>query len=68
MYHPSVKEKMTELEAHKAELTALLADGPSGYARLSAERCDDLCEQGRGVAGALGQSDERPEAADACGC
>jgi hypothetical protein len=28
MYHPSMKQKMTGLEARKAELTALLADAP----------------------------------------
>lgn len=29
MYHPSMKQKMTGLEARKAELTALLADAPA---------------------------------------
>ena len=29
MYHPSMKENMTGLEARKGELTTLLADAPA---------------------------------------
>jgi transposase-like protein len=61
MYHPSMKEKMTGLEARKAELTALLADAPDilpNAATIYAKKVASLAE-------ALNQPDERPEAAEA---
>ncbi len=61
MYHPSMKQKMTGLEARKAELTALLADAPDllpSAASIYANRVAALAE-------GLNQPDARAEEAEA---
>ena len=63
MYHPSMKEKMTGLEARREELTALLADAPADTPDLLPGILSAYEWKVSALTAALAQSDERPEAA-----
>ncbi|MFT0891214.1 hypothetical protein [Pseudochelatococcus sp. G4_1912] len=51
MYHPSMKDKMTGLEARKGELTTLLADAPDILLSEEGRRSDEGPEPEGSVAG-----------------
>ncbi|WP_336814451.1 recombinase family protein [Bosea sp. MMO-172] len=65
MYHPSMKQKMTVLEARKAELTALLADAPVDAPDLLPSAATIYASKIAKLTEALNQPEERPEAAEA---
>ncbi|MFC5422179.1 recombinase family protein [Bosea eneae] len=65
MYHPSMKQKMTGLEARKAELSALLADAPVDTPDLLPSAASIYANKVAALAEALNHPDERPEAAEA---
>ena len=64
MYHPSMKQKLTGLEARKAELTALLADAPVDTPDLLPSAATIYASKIARLTEALNQPDERPEAAE----
>ena len=65
MYHPSMKQKMTGLEARKAELTALLADAPLDTPDLLPSAATIYASKIANLTEALNQPKERLEAAEA---
>ncbi len=65
MYHPSMKQKMTGLEARKAELIALLADAPADAPDLLPSAASIYANKVAALAEGLNQPDARPEAAEA---
>ena len=65
MYHPSMKAKMTGLEARKTELSALLADAPADKPDLLPNAAAIYAQKIARLTEALNQPDERPEAAEA---
>uniref|UniRef100_A0A9E8A1N4 Recombinase zinc beta ribbon domain-containing protein n=1 Tax=Bosea sp. NBC_00436 TaxID=2969620 RepID=A0A9E8A1N4_9HYPH len=65
MYHPSMKLKMTGLEARKEELTALLADAPTDTPDLLPSAASIYASKVTALAASLNQPDARPEAAEA---
>jgi len=65
MYHPSMKQKMTGLEARKQELTALLADTPADKPDLLPNAATIYARKVARLTEALNQSGARPEAAEA---
>ena len=65
MYHPSMKQKLTGLEARKAELTALLANAPVDRPDLLPSAASIYARKIAILADALNQPDERAEAAEA---
>ena len=65
MYHPSMKQKLTGLEARKAELTALLANVPVDRPDLLPSAASIYAQKIAALAEALNQPDERAEAAEA---
>ena len=65
MYHPSMKQKMTGLEARKQELTALLADAPTDTPDLLPSAATIYAQKIAKLTEALNQPEERPEAAEA---
>ena len=65
MYHSSMKQKLTGLEARKQELTALLADAPVDEPDLLPSAASIYAQKIAALAEALNQPDERAEAAEA---
>mgnify|MGYP001045757439 CR=1 FL=1 len=65
MYHPSMKQKMTGLEARKAELTALLADATADKPDLLPNAATIYARKIAKLTEALNRAEERPEAAEA---
>ncbi|MCP4560825.1 MAG: recombinase family protein [Bosea sp.] len=65
MYHPSMKQKMSGLEARKGELTALLADAPADKPDLLPNAAAIYAQKIGKLTEALNQPEERPEAAEA---
>lgn len=65
MYHPSMKQKMTGLEARKAELTTLLSDAPADTPDLLPSAAPIYANKVAALADALNQPDARPEATEA---
>ncbi|MFC3061564.1 recombinase family protein [Paenirhodobacter populi] len=63
MYHPSMKEKMTGLEARKHELTALLADAPRDMPDMLPSAATVYARKIARLIEALNQPEERQEAA-----
>ncbi len=64
MYHPSMKEKMTGLEARKTELTALLADAPEDKPDLLPTAATIYAKKVATLTKALNRPAERQEAAE----
>jgi len=64
MYHPSMKQKMSGLEARKGELTALLADAPADKPDLLPNAAAIYAQKIGKLTEALNQPEERPEAAE----
>ena len=60
MYHPSMKQKMTGLEARKAELTALLADAPVDTPDLLPSAATIYASKIANLTEALNQPEDRP--------
>ncbi len=65
MYHPSMKEKMTKLEARKAELAALLADAPENKPDLLPTASTIYAKKVAKLTQALNRPAVRQEAAEA---
>ena len=65
MYHPSMKGKMTALEARKVELTSLLTDVPAEVPDLLPSASAIYAKKVARLTDALNQPDERAEAAEA---
>jgi hypothetical protein len=65
MYHPSMKEKMTALEARKVELTSLLADAPKDKPDLLPTASTIYAKKVAKLTQALNRPAERQEAAEA---
>lgn len=65
MYHPSMKQKMTALEARKHDLTALLADAPRDKPDLLPNAACIYASKVAALAEALNRPDARLEAAEA---
>ena len=65
MYHPSMKQKMSGLEARKIELTALLADEPADQPNQLPNAAAVYAQKIAKLTEALNQPEERPEAAGA---
>ena len=64
MYHPSMKEKMTGLEARKTELTALLAGAPEDKPDLLPTAATIYAKKVATLTKALNRPAERQEAAE----
>ena len=62
MYHPSMKEKMTGLEARKEELTALLADAPADTPDILPSASAIYAKKVAALTKALNRKEERQEA------
>lgn len=62
MYHPSMKEKMTGLEARKEELTALLADAPADTPDVLPSASAIYAKKVVALTKALNRKEERQEA------
>lgn len=65
MYHPSMKGKMTTLEARKAELASLLADAPDDKPDLLPTAAAIYAKKVAKLTQALNRPAERQEAAEA---
>ncbi|MBR3190143.1 hypothetical protein [Bosea sp. (in: a-proteobacteria)] len=65
MYHPSMKQKLTGLEARKAELTALLAGASVDKPDLLPSAASIYASKVAALADAPNQPEERPEPAEA---
>ncbi|WP_180902318.1 recombinase family protein [Martelella soudanensis] len=65
MYHPSMKEKMTTLEARKAELASLLAEAPDDKPDLLPTAAAIYAKKVAKLTQALNRPAERQEAAEA---
>ncbi|MFB9948929.1 recombinase family protein [Rhizobium puerariae] len=65
MYHPSMKEKMTGLEARKAELTELLTDIPADLPDLLPSASAIYAKKVAKLTEALNKPEERLQAAEA---
>ena len=65
MYHPSMKEKMTDLETRKAELSSLLADAPEEKPDLLPTASAIYARKVAKLTQALNRPAERQEAAEA---
>ncbi|WP_421091070.1 recombinase family protein [Pseudochrobactrum sp. MP213Fo] len=64
MYHASMKEKMTALEARKVELTALLADAPADTPDILPSASAIYAKKVSALTKALNRKEERQEAAE----
>ena len=64
MYHPSMKEKMTRLEARKAELTSLLDDAPEDTPDILPSASAIYAKKVAALTIALNRKEERLEAAE----
>lgn len=64
MYHPSMKDKMTGLEARKAELTVLLTDAPQDMPDLLPTASKVYAGKVAKLTEALNQPEERPHASE----
>ena len=62
MYHPSMKEKMTGLEARREELTTLLADAPAGTPDILPSAATVYAKKVTALTKALNRKEERQEA------
>ncbi len=62
MYHPSMKEKMTGLEARREELTALLADAPADTPDILPSASAIYAKKVVALTKALNRKEERQEA------
>ncbi|MCV2448998.1 hypothetical protein [Paracoccus sp. DMF] len=62
MYHPSMKEKMTGLEARREELTALLADAPADTPDILPSASAIYAEKVVALTKTLNRKEERQEA------
>ncbi len=62
MYHPSMKEKMTGLEARREELTTLLADAPAGTPDILPSAATVYAKNVTALTKALNRKEERQEA------
>ncbi len=65
MYHPSMKDKMTALEARKVELTSLLADAPEDKPDLLPTASTIYAKKGAKLTQALNRPAERQEVDEA---
>lgn len=65
MYHPSMKEKMTGLEARREELTSLLADAPADTPDMLPSASAIYARKVAALAKALNRPAERQEATQA---
>ncbi len=64
MYHPSMKDKMTGLEARKAELTGLLAEAPQDVPDVLPTASKVYARKVAKLTEALNQPEERPHASE----
>ncbi len=62
MYHPSMKEKMTGLEARREELTALLTDAPADTPDILPSASAIYAKKVVALTKALNRKEERQEA------
>ena len=64
MYHPSMKEKMTALEARKVELTGVLAEAPQDTPDILPRASSIYAKKVSALTKALNRKEERQEAAE----